>query len=82
MSTLTARIDPIIRQCLDDDPGDQPLAQDADLRSLGLDSMRAVQLFFALEAEFGITFPDDAVSAETVATPAAVAAAVARLAQG
>lgn len=56
-------------------PG-EPLAPDAPLRDLGLDSMAAVTLMLDLEDEFGVTFPDSELTRRTFATPAALWAAI------
>ena len=45
-----------------------PLDPDAALKSLGLDSMRAVDLVFDLEDELGVVLPDEAMNAATFAT--------------
>ena len=47
------------------------------LKELGLDSMQAVELLLDLEDELGIVLPDDAMTAETFATPGSLKAAVA-----
>ncbi|HZM74108.1 MAG TPA: acyl carrier protein [Candidatus Limnocylindrales bacterium] len=47
---------------------DAPLDPDAALRSLGLDSMQAVDLVFDLEDELGVVLPDEAMNAATFAT--------------
>ncbi|KKD39701.1 hypothetical protein WN50_01825 [Limnoraphis robusta CS-951] len=41
---------------------------EADLNSLGLDSMSATNLMIDLEDEFNITFPDDLLTPETFRT--------------
>lgn len=48
------------------------LAPDADLRSLGLDSMAAVELLFDLEDTFDLVLPDEALAEHTFATPTAL----------
>jgi acyl carrier protein len=50
--------------------GEIPL--EAPLRDLGLNSMRAVDLLIGLEDQFGVTFPDEALTDETFATGAAL----------
>jgi acyl carrier protein len=66
----------ILRRHLRYLPPDKPLAPDAPLRDLGLDSMAAVTLMLDLEDEFGITLPDSELTRNTFATPAALWAAV------
>ncbi|MEW1762003.1 acyl carrier protein [Streptomyces cyaneofuscatus] len=48
--------------------GDREIAPDAPLRELGLDSMQAIELLFAIEDAFGVTLPDDDLNDETFAT--------------
>ncbi len=49
------------------------------LFDLGLDSFDMVELFVALEAAFGVSFPDDALTADTFATVGSLWAALAEL---
>lgn len=51
-----------------DDPADIPA--DVNLRSLGLNSMRAVELVVDLEDTLGVVFPDDAFNDEVFRTAA------------
>lgn len=53
------------------------LPDDAALKELGLDSMQAVELLLDLEDELGIVLPDEAMTAETFATPSSLREAVA-----
>jgi len=53
------------------------LPDDAALQELGLDSMQAVELLLDLEDELGIVLPDEAMTAETFATPGSLKVAVA-----
>lgn len=39
--------------------GDQEIAAGSRLRDLGLDSMQAIELLFAIEDGYGVTLPDD-----------------------
>jgi acyl carrier protein len=39
--------------------GDQEFTTDSRLRDLGLDSMQAIELLFAIEDCYGVTLPDD-----------------------
>ncbi|MEV3874967.1 phosphopantetheine-binding protein [Streptomyces sp. NPDC049906] len=48
---------------------DEPLAEDATLRDLGLDSLGTVELLAALETEYEVRFYDDALGKETFQTP-------------
>jgi acyl carrier protein len=48
--------------------GDRPIEEDSDLRQLGLDSMQAIELLFAIEDEFGTTLADDLMTDATFQT--------------
>ena len=69
--------DAILRKRLKYLDGDAALPDDAPLQELGLDSMQAVELLLDLEDELGIVLPDDAMTAETFATPGSLKEAVA-----
>jgi acyl carrier protein len=47
-----------------------PLTNDLDLAEHGLDSLATVSLLLDLEDEFGVTIPDEMLTATTFATPA------------
>jgi acyl carrier protein len=49
---------------------------DADLYAAGLKSLPTLQLMVALEAEFGIEFPDEALHRRAFATVARIAALI------
>ena len=72
-----ATFDAILRKRLKHLDVDSALPDDAPLQELGLDSMQAVELLLDLEDELGIVLPDDAMTAETFATPGSLKAAVA-----
>ncbi|MGE5289105.1 MAG: phosphopantetheine-binding protein [Micromonosporaceae bacterium] len=48
--------------------GDQEITGDARLRDLGLDSMRAIELLFAVEDTFGVVIPDEKLTNATFET--------------
>jgi acyl carrier protein len=48
--------------------GAADLTPDAELRALGLDSMRAVELLFAVEDAYAVVIPDERLTDETFAT--------------
>lgn len=52
--------------------GDRPIGPDSDLRALGLDSMQAIELLFAIEDTYGISLPDEAMNDATFATAASL----------
>lgn len=54
----------------------QRLSADDRLENLGLDSMGTVGLLVEVEDFFGVTFPDELLSAATFATPAALREAI------
>ncbi|MFJ9406873.1 acyl carrier protein [Streptomyces sp. NPDC101393] len=49
-------------------PDEIALTPDTDLRALGVDSMQAIELLFAIEDTFGISLPDDELNDATFAT--------------
>jgi acyl carrier protein len=59
--------------------GTRPLTADADLHELGLDSMRAIELLFAIEDTYGVTMPDEQLTDATFATAGSLWAAIASL---
>ncbi|WEH12237.1 phosphopantetheine-binding protein [Streptomyces sp. VNUA24] len=63
------RFEKILRENLAElDPG-RPLEPDASLPDLGMDSLKSVALLVALEDAYGITFPDEGLTARTFASP-------------
>ncbi|MEU1662144.1 acyl carrier protein [Streptomyces sparsogenes] len=48
--------------------GDRQIGPDSDLRALGLDSMQAIELLFAIEDTYGVSLPDEAMNDATFAT--------------
>lgn len=59
------------------DPG--AIAADADLYELGLTSHASVNVMLALEDEFDIEFPDDALNKTTFTSIASIERAISRL---
>lgn len=55
----------------------EPLAEDAPLRDLGLDSMGAVELLSSVEDLYEVRLDDDALTLATFETPATLWRAVA-----
>ncbi|MEE1942755.1 acyl carrier protein [Streptomyces sp. TRM 70361] len=47
---------------------DRPLTADSPLRDLGLDSMRSIDLLFAIEDVLGVSLPDEDLNDATFAT--------------
>ncbi|MEE1943035.1 acyl carrier protein [Streptomyces sp. TRM 70361] len=56
--------------------GDREITADSPLRELGLDSMQAIEVLFALEETFDMTLPDDDMNDATFATAGSLWAAV------
>ncbi|WP_347359808.1 acyl carrier protein [Streptomyces sp. 150FB] len=48
--------------------GDQEITPETSLRELGLDSMQAIELLFAIEDTFAVVLPDEAMNDATFAT--------------
>ncbi|MBG7704681.1 acyl carrier protein [Streptomyces sp. MC1] len=46
----------------------EPIRPESDLRTLGLDSMQAIEVLFAIEDTFGVALPEDAMNETTFAT--------------
>lgn len=55
------------------------LGSHTDLQQLGLDSMATVNLLLEIERQFDVTFPDELMSAETLATIDRIATVVQEL---
>lgn len=62
------RFERILRSNLNLLAQEAPLAVDASLSALGLDSMQTVALLVELEDTYEITFPDESLTADTFAT--------------
>lgn len=69
------RFTKIVRKHLKYMKDGERLDPDADLRSLGLDSLAALTLLFGLEEELGVTLPDDLMVEHTFSTSGALAGA-------
>lgn len=52
------------------------ITDDASLHDLGLDSMQSIELLFAIEDDFGVSLPDEALTESTFATAGSLWAAV------
>jgi acyl carrier protein len=59
--------------------GEEAIAADMKLRDLGLDSMRAIELLFAVEDAFGVVIPDEQLTDATFETPGTLWAVIAGL---
>lgn len=80
MNTITPDdYEQILRRHLKYLPDGADLAPDADLRSLGLDSMAAVDLLFDIEDSLDVVLPDEALAEQTFATPVALRTALEEL---
>ncbi|MDG4820139.1 MULTISPECIES: phosphopantetheine-binding protein [unclassified Micromonospora] len=67
MSTLDPRFVAMLEPFLPFAAG-EPITEESDLRELGLDSMQAIELMFAVEDTFAVVLPDDALTEHTFAT--------------
>lgn len=66
----------VLRRHLPDWSRRQSFSDDADLVTLGLDSMSAINLLLDLEQEFGIEFPDAMLTDETFRTLSSLRTAI------
>jgi acyl carrier protein len=76
---MSTRVLALARQFAYGLPNEDGLAQRASLPDAGLTSMAAVKLMLAIEAEFQIAIPDEALTPENFATVASVEALIDRL---
>lgn len=67
-TTWPDRFETILRGHLPMLPADAPLAPDADLLALGMDSMETVSVLLELEDGFAVSFPDELLTRETFGT--------------
>jgi acyl carrier protein len=58
----------------------RPIGPDDSLRDLGLDSMREIELLFAIEDSYGVTLPDEMLTDTTFGTPGQLWSAITDLA--
>lgn len=65
--TFTAMLRPFLKFA-----GDQEIRRDSRLRDLGLDSMQAIELLFAIEDTFDVCLPDDRLNDATFETAGAL----------
>lgn len=56
--------------------GPEPIQESSPLRELGLDSMQAIDLLFAVEDAYGCVLPDDLMTDATFATAGSLWTAV------
>ena len=80
MTTMSPRFVTLVRAHLQYLPPGDALAPTASLRDLGLDSLQSVELLIAVEDLFNFALPDDALTAQTFATPGNLWNAVCRYA--
>lgn len=77
-AAMEERLLNLVRRVLNPADG-REIAMDVDLSSVGLDSMRVIDLLLELETEFGLTFPDEMLTANTFRSPSTLLAAVTSL---
>jgi acyl carrier protein len=56
--------------------GTRPVTAESSLHELGLDSMRAIELLFAIEDSYGVAMPDELLTDATFATAGSLWTAV------
>lgn len=76
MNTTSELLTNVLRPFLRGVSPDQALDPEAPLISLGLDSLKAIDLLFSVEEHFDIQFPDAMLNGDTFATHKALSAAV------
>ncbi|NJP66744.1 acyl carrier protein [Streptomyces sp. ventii] len=64
-----SKFEEILRRYLPFLSPEEPLRPDTGLRDAGLDSLGTVELLGVLESEYSVTFPEDALSLESFASP-------------
>jgi acyl carrier protein len=62
--------------------GDVPLTGQSCLRDLGLDSMRSIELLFAVEDTYGVAIPDERLTDDTFETAETLWAVVEEMSTG
>ncbi len=77
MSSIAERLAPIVRAHLRSVSQEAAISPTASLRDMGLDSLGAIDLLFAIEQAFNVVFPDRFLNASTFATCQSLEQAVA-----
>ena len=77
--SISQRLLALVRQFAYGLPDEDGVAYAASLPDAGLTSMAAVKLMLAIEAEFQIAIPDEALTPENFANVASIDALIARL---
>jgi acyl carrier protein len=80
LPTARERLLTLVRQILGPAAAARPLPIDVRLADLGMSSMQMVNLMLAVESEFQLTIPPEAITPENFASIGAVEALLARLA--
>lgn len=68
-SEWDGRFEALVKEYLPEGVVDGDLPPDLALIEAGMDSMAMIGLSMGLEAEYGLTFPEDSVTFDTFATP-------------
>lgn len=66
------RFETLLRAALRDLPADRELTSDLNTTAAGLTSFAAVELLLNIEAEYGISIPEDMLDFDSFGTPAAL----------
>lgn len=75
----TLRIKVVVARNLVEPVPPEQIGDDQPLDALGLDSLSSINLLLDLESTFGIAFPDEMLSPETLRTAGRIKAAIDRL---
>jgi acyl carrier protein len=76
---MRERFEQVLRRHLRGIAPDAPIAFDADLVTIGLDSLGTINLLLDLEETFGVSFPSTLLNTETFRTPATLERALGSL---
>lgn len=76
MSTTSELLTDVLRPFLRGVSPEQTVDPETPLITLGLDSLKAIDLLFSVEEHFNIQFPDHMLNGETFATQRALSTAV------
>ncbi|MBB5800278.1 acyl carrier protein [Saccharothrix ecbatanensis] len=80
--TVDEGFEHLLRGFLSQLPESEPLTAGLDLRAAGLDSLGTVEMLMDIEQTYGVEFPDEALTFEVFATPAALWTAISALRDG
>lgn len=76
---MVERLRHVVRRVLGETDTSSEITADADLRNVGINSLKLIGLILELESEFCVKFPDEMLTAETFRTLRDIETAVAYL---